>query len=39
MTVDGVTSRRTNRRLYLVKDVAVRSVEGYLSPQLLRDVG
>ena len=39
VTVDGVTSRRTNRRLYLVKDVAVRSVEGYLSPRLLRDVG
>ena len=39
VTIEGTRARRTNRRLYLVRDTPVHDVERYLAPPLLRDVG
>ncbi|MFK7855055.1 MAG: hypothetical protein AB8B79_13110 [Granulosicoccus sp.] len=37
ITLEGHTARRSNNKLYLVRDVAVSGVDGYLSPLPLRD--
>lgn len=39
ITLNNVTSRRVNNKIYLVKNNKVSGVEKYLSPAILRDVG
>jgi hypothetical protein len=39
ITLNHVTSRRVNKKIYLVKNNRVSGVEKYLSPAILRDVG
>lgn len=37
ITLEGYTARRSNKKLYLIRDVPVSGVDGYLSPITLRD--